>query len=215
MAKATVEERVIALAGLFQAAQAVTDLAKTGKCDEENYRTLVQSLFVFNPESTLHVYGNELAAIRTGLTFLANLSGNRAGADYTEQVRYAISMLAVQKQLSGNQEMLKTISNRLTHLNYKNEHFPGSSNDLASSISAAYQDTISKLSFRIQVNGNAEYLRNTSVSDRVRTMLFAGVRAAILWRQLGGTRLQLLFGRGEIEKTSKRLLANLPPATQH
>ncbi|MGL4984757.1 MAG: DUF489 family protein [Plesiomonas sp.] len=37
----------------------------------------------------------------------------------------------------------------------------------------------------------------------------AGIRAAVLWRQVGGSRLQLVFSRGKLAEQAKRMLAEL------
>jgi len=43
----------------------------------------------------------------------------------------------------------------------------------------------------------------------VRILLFAGVRAAFLWRQLGGRRWHMLFKRGTMAKGVQQLLQSL------
>ncbi len=211
----TKQDRTIALAGLFQAAQAVNDLSKTSLCDEFSYKPLVESLFILDPESTLDVYGNDLRNLEGGLTLLSQVSNNTFNKEHGDAARYALSMLAVQKQLSQDSSMLDTISSRLKHLQYGQEHFSGNSANLASSLSGLYQDTISTLKFRIQVTGNMQYLTDTVVSDRIRTMLFAGIRSAMLWRQLGGTKWQLILGRGDIERNSQKLLKQISQTPKH
>lgn len=209
------QDRTLALAGLFQAAQAVDDLSKTSICDEHSYNALIDSLFILNPESTLDVYGNDIRNLEGGLTLLSNVSNNKFNKDFGDPARYALSMLAVEKQLSQNSGMLDIMSNRLKHMQYGKEHFSDNSTNLPSNLSGLYQDTISTLKFRIQVTGNMQYLTDTSVSDRIRTMLFAGIRSAMLWRQLGGTKWQLIFGRGELERNSKALLDQISQTTKH
>jgi high frequency lysogenization protein len=203
------EERIIALAGVFQAAGIVAELAKTGTCDMDTYNTLLNSLFNFNPSSTLDVYGNNIQHLHQGLTVLSQISNNQLGQDNAETIRYALSLLALQKQLDKNPGMLDVISSRLNHINYNKTHFSDNNSDIASSISGLYQDTISTLKFRIQVTGNMLHLKNTPVSDKIRVMLFSGIRSAMLWRQLGGTKWQIIFGRGNIEKYSKDLLEDI------
>jgi high frequency lysogenization protein len=58
-----------------------------------------------------------------------------------------------------------------------------------------YQDTLSKLSFRIQVHGDSRFLQQPQVANQVRAILMSGIRAAMLWRQLGGKRWHLIFKR--------------------
>ncbi|MBT17966.1 MAG: hypothetical protein CL889_03205 [Dehalococcoidia bacterium] len=65
-----------------------------------------------------------------------------------------------------------------------------------------YQDTISKLSYRIQVQGKLENLKNENVANRIRTLLLGGIRSAVLWYQLGGRRWRLAFYRKRIQGTA-------------
>jgi len=65
-------------------------------------------------------------------------------------------------------------------------------------LAALYQDTISQLPFRIHVTGKVEYLRDTLVANKIRALLLAGIRSAVLWHQLGGRRWHLFFYRKRI-----------------
>jgi len=56
------------------------------------------------------------------------------------------------------------------------------------------------------VNGEQGYLATPLIAAKVRAGLLAGVRSAVLWRQLGGNRWQLLFGRRRIAREAGRLL---------
>jgi len=68
---------------------------------------------------------------------------------------------------------------------------------------------MSTLPYRIKVTGSAQHLNNPQVADVVRTLLLCGVRAAFLWRQLGGSRLNLMISRGMIRETAARLSREL------
>ena len=201
-------DQVIALAALFQSAQMVVELAKSGRCEPLCYESLVDSLFVFEPKSALDVYDNDLCHLHTGLRMLSRLNDERFNKQYADTIRYALSLIALQKQLSKQGDMLKVIHTRLKHLNYKRKHFSihQDNNDIARSISGLYQDTLSTLKFRIQVTGNMQNLTQPAISDKIRTMLFTGIRAAMLWRQLNGRKWQLIFGRTEIARISRKLL---------
>lgn len=56
-----------------------------------------------------------------------------------------------------------------------------------------YVDVISPLGPRIQVTGSPAVLQSPQVQAKVRASLLAGIRAAVLWQQVGGGRLQLMF----------------------
>ncbi len=68
-----------------------------------------------------------------------------------------------------------------------------------------YTDTISTFSFRIQVMGEYQFLQQTRIANQIRTLLFAGVRSAVLWRQLGGNRLKAIYQRTAILETARSL----------
>lgn len=203
------QERIIALAGVFEAASLVRSLAQTGTCDTASYEALVRTLFIFEPKTTRDVYNNDISCLLEGLTALSRISHNQLDNAATETVRYALSLLALQKQLAKQPDMLEVIRSRLNHIQYNQNHFSDDASQLAGSISGLYQDTLSTLKFRIQVNGNMQHLKQNAVSDKVRTLLLAGIRSAMLWRQLGGNKWQIIFGRSEIEKHSEALLAEI------
>lgn len=209
------ENKVIALAALFQSCQAVYDLANSGTAESPSEQCLIQSLFQFEPSSTIDVYGNNLANLQSGLTLLSKLAELQSKKEFSAIAKYVLSLLGLNKQLGKNKEMLSVIHSRLQHTGFHQEHFNGDSDNITHKVSGIYQDTISTLSFRIHVTGNMQLLTQDAISDRVRAMLFAGIRAAMLWQQLGGNKWQLLFKRSEIEKISKKLLEQSFKPTTH
>jgi high frequency lysogenization protein len=68
---------------------------------------------------------------------------------------------------------------------------------------------LSTFNYRIQVKGEQKFLENPENINKVRALLLAGVRSAVLWRQKGGSRLQLLFSRAKTLQTTTRLLNSL------
>lgn len=203
------QNRQIALAALFQSAQAVADLGKNGHCDSQVESVLLKSLFVFEPESTLAIYDGRLKNLSVGLNFLQQFSQHPEQQHFQQVTRYVIGLLSLEKQLSKNTEMQSVIHSRLKHIEFNQAHFSDNRQQLASAISGVYQDTLSTLKFRIQVQGKPEVLQQTAISDRVRALLLAGIRAAMLWRQLGGSKWQLIFGRKAIESQSQQLLQQI------
>ena len=100
--------------------------------------------------------------------------------------------------------MMSVVHSRLEHTSFKAEHFSGHVNDVCHSVSGIYQDTLSKLRFRIKVSGSAQHLQDGVNADIIRALLLAGIRSAFLWRQLGGSSLATLV----LER--KRILQSQP-----
>ena len=74
------------------------------------------------------------------------------------------------------------------------------------SLGATYQDTLSTLRLRIQVQGDMRYLQQPDTANRIRALLLAGIRGATLWRQVCGHRWQLLFQRKKLLDATRALL---------
>lgn len=197
------DHQALALAGMFAAATLVEQLASQGSRDKQAYQTLLESLFVQNPERPEDVYGGSL---RLGFEELAAfLSNNRRKNSHA--YRYVHGMLYLQKKLSNCPEMLHTIGQRLQQAQQQKQHFGIDHDNLAANLAGIYSDTLSSFSFRIQVMGEMTYLQQTRIANQIRALLLAGIRAATLWRQLGGNRWQLLFARKKLLASAERLLA--------
>ena len=65
------------------------------------------------------------------------------------------------------------------------------------------------------VSGENHLLTDSAIANRIRALLLCGMRSAILWRQLGGSRWQLLLKRATFVKQAQHILANECPAASH
>jgi len=198
------EQQTLALAGVAQAARIVDLAAKTGSWPTPFVEASVHSLFCFDPNEVEEVFGT-IQGVRLGLEQLSTclrLSQDPAAAD---TLRYMLAILQLEKRFARRDDLLSIVHSRLKHTAYKAENFSNDIISLSSNISSIYQDTLSGLPYRIKVTGSAQHLNNPRVADIVRTALLCGVRAAFLWRQLGGSRFKLMLSRGSIASTAGRL----------
>jgi high frequency lysogenization protein len=79
--------------------------------------------------------------------------------------------------------------------------------DPSGRLAELYANTLSRLQPRIMVEGNPVFLQQSAQVDRIRALLMAAVRAAVLWRQLGGNQLSLIFRRRQYAMLARGLLA--------
>lgn len=193
------DNRTIALAGIFQAAALVEKLATTGYLPKEEFRTCVDSLLQQNPDSTLATYG-ELWRLKLGLETLVETLGGLRKESSQQCLRYMLGVMHLQQKLNGRKDMLAVIGSRLTQANQQAEHFGSTHDNVIANLAEIYSDTISKFHFRIHVRGEATYLQQQRIANEVRTLLFSGIRSAMLWQQVGGRRWHIIVYR-------KRLLA--------
>ncbi|WP_392551685.1 high frequency lysogenization protein HflD [Orbus wheelerorum] len=201
----------IALGGVCQSAILVPSLANTGQCDLPLYDISLKSIFNISPQSTEDVFdGTE--NIKNGLQFLTQLLNN--SQEKVEVMRYILGTLGVTSKLIKNESALAKISNRLERIQslygiINNETLSNHRDEISYSLAGIYSDIISPLTSKIRVTGKVEYLQNTLIQARVRSALFASVRSAILWYQVGGNRLQLLFSRKSIINAADNILQQM------
>ncbi|QIW16183.1 lysogenization regulator HflD [Pasteurellaceae bacterium RH1A] len=190
----------IALAGVCQSASLVQQFAHKGTGDRDAFRTLLESLLVTQPDSSLAVYGDNLANLKQGLeTMLAQFGGGSGKLD-TEIGRYWISLLALSRKLDKNPEAKAELVQRLAQIErqlplYENDIL---SEQMISNIASIYSDIISPLGSQIQVFGARDTLSRVDIQNRIRAALLAGIRAGILWQQVGGSRWQFFLARKKI-----------------
>ena len=201
----TWNDRTIALAGIFQAAVLVHRLATTGSLNNAELHTAIHSLFEQNPNNTNDVYGSTYALL-TGLERLSSSLKRKSTNDGNDIVRYVMGMLHLQKKLMKQPDMLSTIGKRLGQSQQQAELFDPTHDNVIASLADIYTTTISTFSFRIQVKGDYNYLQQARIGNQIRVLLFAGIRSSILWRQLGGNRLQVITKRKTIIESADALI---------
>nr|WP_024967779.1 high frequency lysogenization protein HflD [Pantoea sp. IMH] len=200
----------LALAGICQSAHLVQQLAHQGHCPADALKTSLQSVVDLSPSSTLAVFGNDETNLRFGLeTLLAVLnSSSRHGAG-AELTRYTLSLMVLERKLSANKNAMNELAERIAQLDRQLAHYDLDSDTLLSAMAAIYVDVISPLGPRIQVTGSPAVLQNAQIQSKVRAALLAGIRAAVLWHQVGGGRLQLMFSRNRLAGEAKKMLSRM------
>jgi len=203
---------VLALAGIFQSACLVQQLAREGRTDTEALRTSIQSVLALDAPDVEAVYGG-VHGVRLGLELLnTKLSGESKPSDM-EMARYVVAMLQLEGALRRRPAMLDDLRQGIETARTQMKFFEGEAPTegihplLMEKLAQVYSQTISTLTPRIMVSGEHGHLANPAIAAKVRAALLAGIRSAVLWRQLGGRRWQLLFSRRKIARAAGELLA--------
>ncbi|PLW66866.1 high frequency lysogenization protein HflD [Pseudohalioglobus lutimaris] len=203
------EQQTLALAGVAQAARLVDQVSRTGTYPIEFLESSIHSLFEFEADDAAAIFGG-VAGVKLGLNNLSAMLANRQGEETRDMVRYVFNLLYLERKFAASEEMMAVVHSRLQHASFKAEHFAGHVNDVCHSVSGIYQDTLSKLRFRIKVSGSAQHLQDRQNADIIRAVLLAGLRSAFLWRQLGGRRWKLILQRKHLLQTAQNLSRDLP-----
>jgi high frequency lysogenization protein len=194
------QEQLTALGAVFQAAVLVDRIAKTGQVSEAALNCMLGTLLVMDPKDTLEVFGGDDLNLREGYRALASALERDPQTLQREPLRYALSMLGLERQLAKRDDMLDTIGKRLPQIKSQVEHFGPTHENVIAATGALYQDTLSTLRQRIQVHGDMRNLQQPNNASKIRALLLAGIRCARLWRQVGGHRWQLVVSRRKLLK---------------
>ncbi len=195
--------QALALAGVFQAASLVDELARTGQVDTRAWETLIRATLDTNPESFEAIYGGHPNNLRRGLDALEAVVGRQQANPVV--LRYGFSLLLLMSKLRQDDAMMATLGQHLTRIQGQAEHFGATHENVISSLGEAYQETLSTLKTRIVVQGDPSLLQSRMMPERVRAILLAGIRFALLWHQQGGRRWKLVFQRGALKKALDQL----------
>jgi len=215
----THRDRVLSLAGAFQASRLVQQLAHEGKYDKDAMRASVASIFKIDAASTEDVFGGA-QGLRLGLSILRDRLLEGTNPEDVELARYVVALLQLETVLQRNRVVLDAIGKGIEAAKTQMKFFEAGEDEdgaihprLAEKLADVYTQTVSTLTPRIMVNGEHGYLNNPLIAAKVRTALLAGIRAAVLWRQMGGNRWQLLIGRKKIAAEARLILETLDHAT--
>lgn len=209
------QDRILALAGMFQAARLVQKLAREGRTEKAAFASSVRSVLMIDAGTAAEVYGG-VRGVALGLKLLRDkLSGSAEPSDL-ELAKYVISMLQLEAALKRRPEVGEAIRAGIRAAETQMSLFQGEADEeeeereeaeqdedtvhprLVDLLAELYTQTLSTLNPRIMVSGEHGHLSNPEIAARVRAALFAGIRSAVLWRQLGGNRWQLVLQRRAI-----------------
>ncbi|GHC31330.1 high frequency lysogenization protein HflD [Aidingimonas halophila] len=201
--ESSVGRQALALAGVFQAAHQVDELARTGQVDDRAWETLIRATTDTAPESFESIYGGHPNNLRQGLEILDAVVGRKQANPVV--LRYGFSLLLLMNKLRKNNDMLTELGQRLSRIQGQADHFGVIHENVIASLGELYQDTLSTFKYRIVVQGDPSLLQSPMMPERVRAALLAGVRFALLWHQQGGRRWKLVFQRGALKRALDEL----------
>lgn len=184
------ETRVLALAGIFQAVSLVRDLAREGDCDSEALEASLASVFKLESDSAADVFGGNVGVRRGLRVLIEQVEGDDRDLPLFHML---INVLKLERSLARNHEINQRLGEGLDGMQRQLQHFPVTHPTIVARLADLYTVNLSSLKPRVTVVGNPLYLQQPAQAERVRALLLAAVRAAVLWHQLGGRRRHLLF----------------------
>lgn len=201
----SIPDITLGLAGIFQAAELVKQVARQGNAQPTPFHSSIASIFTFQAATTEEVFGG-VQGVRLGLEMLlVQLSGTSHKRD-VESLRYAMGIIDLERRFMKNPQLIAQVRDGLERIDFNEQSIEKST---IFAIATLYTETLSTLPFRIQVFGNPVYLQHEEKAAQIRALLLAGVRAAVLWKQKGGGRWHLLFNRNKILQQAETFLRSI------
>ena len=204
-----IEKQTITMAAICQVAALVQKIARSGNSVDNELQVMLESIVVTSPDNTLEVYGNDIANLKMGLNALVEQLGNQTKQKDPELTRYVVSLLGLERRLANKRNQLSLLGERIEQCQRQLAHYDITSDTLIASLASIYSDLLSPIGTPIQVAGEPERLKQTSNQHKIRALLLAGIRSSVLWRQIGGKRRNILFGRGKMVACAQQLLKQI------
>ncbi|MCU8007066.1 high frequency lysogenization protein HflD [Shewanella oncorhynchi] len=196
--------RTMAFAGILQAIAQVQHLARHGELDNTELAASLNTILVTEPDNTADVYPDKVV-LQKGYMLILNQLGDSSQKD-VEVTRYLVGVLTLERKLVRSNSGLGMLAERINQVNRQLHHFAITDEQVVANLASIYSDIISNLGPKIQISGNPVCLQRPIVQHKIRALLLAAIRSAVLWRQLGGKRRHLVFARKAIVDTAKKSL---------
>ncbi|MDH5434340.1 MAG: high frequency lysogenization protein HflD [Gammaproteobacteria bacterium] len=207
-----VTDQCIALAAMAQSIRVVQNIAWKGTTNDTDFKAVLVSILKTQAPSAAAIYNGSFE-LSTGLRILNGYFDPLSGSKDPEFIHLAINLIVSNDQLNKTPKILNSLTKDINWLSEKFNTEDIYTDDeiyqnYITECSEVYKKTLSRLSHRIKVNGKPEHLKQSKNQDRVRAALLAGIRACVLWRQLGGTRWHFLFKKALLTENIKHLISN-------
>ena len=197
--------QVLAFAAMCQCAQLVHNIARTGTIDNQQWQVCVNSLVITDPDNATDIYSSSadlFLGFKTLISQLSDDSDNRS----VEVTKYVAGLISLERKVMKSPKSLAMMSQRVDQVKRQLHHFTVDDPAVIANFASIYSDIISPLGSKIQISGVPEQLQQKIIQEKIRALLLAGVRAAVLWRQMGGKRRHLLLARKELVKNAQQQL---------
>ena len=198
----------LALAGTLQAANLMQSLANTGVTQPELLRMHLTSLLIIEPKNVLDVYQDE-SHLKLGLNLLKEVLSPKDHRTRRGCLHYLMAVIHLQDKLRHDAKRCHVIQQSLQRVQDRLQYFDILDDTIIENFADIYLDNIATFRYRIQVVGQPTYLKQGQVLCKIRATLLAAIRSAMLWRQVGGTRIHFLLRRNKIANTARQLLASM------
>lgn len=172
------------------------------------------SILEIDPNSVIEIYGNHEKNLIVGLQVLISiLTFSKFSYSYFEFITYIVKMINLNKKLNENHIAIYSLKKNILLISHEYS-IHSDIKILTNKVARLYIKIISTLGSRILIKGLKNYLQNLYIQEKIRCLLFSGIRGIALWNQYNGNQLQLIYYRNIILQTAKKILSKFNSNTQ-
>lgn len=213
------QNRVLALSGVFEAAQLthLTAMAGMSSIKQEGnfyFEQMIKASLNIRPHKsetcqTMQFFSS-ITDLSLGLQLLEHgihqpfhpLPKKKISKLQHIQIpfKYALSLLQLEKKVYRNKAFVEKIEQVqqqiLKQLSFFDQNYLHPS--IIANLAQAYVETAGQIEPRILIRGNGQAFKDQQHTNKIRACLFTGLQMAHLWRQLNGRSSHLIFGKRKI-----------------
>lgn len=210
-----IADETLALAALFQCCTQIQRVARTGYVDPHAAAAVIRGLIITNPQSCTDIYAPNqlLVGFRQVAASFSSQAGSKS-AETIEITKNVFKIIGLTLTIMRNDAVFNKLGDdidaaRTAVLARYPDYEQGRpeivlSQDCLHDFSELYQSLVSPNFPRLMIYGEEAYLSRVENQEMIRTLLLAAIRAAVLWRQLGGRRRFLFFRRKAIVRCAQQ-----------
>ena len=201
----TIENQTLALGGIFQSVHLCKSLATSGKCEADELEGTLNSIMTLKTDRVIDAYGGTAGSVGRGLRILKpQLGAGNAESRDIDIARYALALIQLGTNVLNNNNTVEQLRIGISRAQAMEK--PTTEPEIIANLANLYRSSISHLSPKIMVSGDANYLNDNDIASTIRAVLLGGVRSVVLWRQCGGSRPKLLLNRGQYLEQADKFL---------
>ncbi len=208
-------DRTLGLAGVLRSALLVQDIAHNGAQPGDLLQICIRSILALNSKDSLRALG-DVDSLRRSLALLCPLLQRGPGnAREAELLRYSMALTTLGKRLLKDPSATRRVQEGVEQAQRQIAHFADPmQRSIVAGLAQTYTEAIGILRPRIIVSGESRFLSDPDDAARIRTLLLSGIRAAVLWRQAGGSLPATILERRALCQEAEELLATHPQLTR-
>jgi len=200
--------KTIALAGIFQAAFLVHQIAFNQNYNEKAFLSSIESITKLNIPDVKSLFGHS-DNIKIGLSYLVYYSTKSSTKKEDKQlIKYLLFMAKLAKHVLSNKKIFNRLQRRLETITSQAEQLGANHNIVIHELAMLYKQAFVSIGLEVPILGKRSCFKNYDILNKIYALILAGIRAGVLWYQVGGSRLELLFSRSRLKKQAILLLSH-------